>query len=639
MASNILSIGQSALAAAQVGLSTTGHNIANASTPGYNRQIVIQGSAIAQNFGFGFLGQGTEINDIRRIYSSYLGTQVNNAQSANSQLSTYYKQITQIDNVLADPTAGLSPALQGFFSGVQGLSAHPDDAASRQAVLSSAEALASRFQSLQGRIDEIGQGVNSQIAASVTSINSYAQRISALNDSIDRAQSVTDGKGANDLLDQRDQLVAELSKEVGVSVVEQGTRYSIFIGNGQPLVLGVQTFNLKALQSPTDPSRIDVGYTVGGTTVAFNEREISSGKLGGLLEFRSTTLDTAQNSLGRVAIGLAATFNDQHRLGQDQNGVLGTNFFSSATITPSSSANNTGTAVLNAAITDPNLLTTSDYQIKYDGTNYILSRVPSNTQLSATTLAAAQTAATSEGFSFSIASGTPAAGDTFKIRPTATGASGFSVALTDIANIATAAPIRSSAATANLGTGKITAGSVNTPPPPNANLQQPIKITFTSATTFDVTGTGTGLPATGVSYTPGADITYNGWTVQISGAPTANDTFSIDPNTNGKGDSRNVLALGKLQSANTLANGTTSYQGAYAQLVSLVGNKAHEMDVTSSAAEKLYAQAYQAQQSESGVNLDEEAANLLRYQQAYQAAGKVMQMASQLFDVLLSIGN
>jgi flagellar hook-associated protein 1 len=634
MGSNILSIGQSALNAAQVGLSTTGHNIANAATPGYSRQVVIQGAAIPQNMGYGFIGQGTEIADVKRIYSAFLGTQVLSAQTAKSQLDTYSAQIKQIDNLLADPSAGLSPALQGFFKGIQDLAANPSAAASRQAALSSAEALASRFQGLEGRLDELRQGVNAQITSSVGIINNYTQQIAQLNDTIEKAQSSTDGKVANDLLDQRDQLIADLSKEIKITVVPQDGKYSVFMGNGQPLVVGVQTFSLQAAVSLTDPSRTEVAYNANGKTVLIGESSLQGGKLGGLLEFRNKTLDVAQNSLGRVAIGIATTFNAQHRLGQDLNGQLGGDFFAPATVTPIASSDNKGNAVLAASISNVSALTTSDYRVQViaagsyqvtrlsDGAVTAFSSFPQNI----------------DGVDLSLASGAGVAGDEFLVRPTADGAAGFKVAITDIAKIAAAAPIATAALATNTGTGKISAGSVNAPPPPNPNLQQPVTITFTSATTFDVSGTGTGNP-TGVTYSGGGNISYNGWTFQISGAPLAGDTFTIKPNSNGVGDSRNALLLGALQSSNTLANGTTSYQGAYAQLVSLVGNKAHEIEVTASAADKLLTQAVQAQQAESGVNLDEEATNLLRYQQAYQAAGKVMQIASQMFDTLLSIGH
>jgi flagellar hook-associated protein 1 FlgK len=634
MATNILSIGQSALTAAQVGLSTTSHNIANASTPGYSRQVVIQGAAQAQNFGYGFLGQGTDVSTIQRVYSDYLGVQAQSAQASKSGLDSYYTQIQQIDNLLSDPTSGLSPALQDFFSGIQNVASNPSSVPARQSVLSSADSLVARFQSLAGRLDEMSQGVNSQIQSSVTEINSYADQIAQLNDAIGKAQRAT-GQPPNDLLDQRDQLVMDLNKDIKATVVKQGDgSYNVFIGNGQPLVVGVTTSKLSSVASPTDPSKLEVAYQASnGSTVLIGESSLAGGSLGGLLDFRSKTLEPAQNALGRVAIGMASAINAQHRLGQDLNGNLGGDLFTLATPVVNANAANTGSATVTASISDANALTTSDYRLQYDGTNYTLTRLSDNT---ATTFAPAALPKTVDGVTLNVST-TPAAGDSFLIRPTANGASGVNVAITDPTLLAAAAPIRAAATAGNTGTGTIGAGSVNTPPPPNANLQQPVTITFTSPTTFNVTGTGTGNP-TGLTYTPGATISYNGWSTTISGAPAAGDSFTVGPNTGGVGDSRNALLLGALQTANTLGNGSTSFQGAYSQFVSQIGNKTRELEVTSGAAGKLLTEATQSVQNESGVNLDEEAANLLRYQQAYQAAGKVMQIASQLFNVLLTIG-
>ncbi len=551
MATNILSIGQSALAAAQVGLSTTGHNIANAATPGYNRQVIVQSAAQAQNFGFGFLGQGTEISTVKRVYSEFLGTQVRSAQTTKSGLDSYYSQIKQLDNLLGDPASGLSPAIQSFFSGIQELSSNPASIPTRQAALSSAESLASRFQSMAGRFQEMGQGINTQITSSVGVINSYATQIAQLNDAIGRTQG-TSGQPANDLNDQRDQLILDLNKEIKTTVVKQGNGdYNVFVGNGQPLVVGVTASSLTTIASPTNPQKIEVAYPTPSGPVLVGGASLVGGKLGGLLAFRSQTLEPAQAALDTLATGIATTFNAQHRLGQDLNGNPGGDFFT----------------------------------------------VPSAT----------------------------------------VGASGFAVAITDPRLIAAAAPIRTAAASSNTGTATISAGSVNAPPPPNVNLTQPVTITFTSATTFDVTGTGTGNP-TGVTYTPGATLTYNGWSATISGTPVTGDSFNISANTGGVGDSRNALLLGALQTANVLNGGTTSYQGAYSQIVAQIGSKTRELDATSSAAGKLLSEATLSLQTESGVNLDEEATNLLRYQQAYQAAGKVMQIASQMFDVLLSLG-
>lgn len=542
MATNILGIGQSALAAAQVGISTTGHNIANAATPGFSRQVVVQGAAQPQNYGFGFMGQGTEISTVKRIYSEFLGSQVRTAQTTKSGLDSYYAQIKQIDNMLADPASGLSPALQNFFSGVQEMSSDPSSIPARQAALSSAESLASSFQSMAGRLDEIEQGVNSQITSGVNVINSYAKQIAQLNDAIGRAQGAT-GTLPNDLLDQRDQLILDLNKEIRATVVKQGDGgYNVFIGNGQPLVVGVNAFSLTTATSPTDPERIEVAYQTATGPVIVGEASLGGGKLGGLLEFRSQTLEPAQNALGRVAIGLASTFNAQHLAGFDLNGVAGGAFFSVPSPVVSANSVNTGTAAITASISNANALTTSDYRLQYDGANYTLTRLSDNTTFNPIT-----SGQIVDGVTITL-SGLPAAGDSFLIRPTVNGASGFSVAITDPKLIAAAA----------------TSGAV--------------------------------------------------------------------------GDNRNALLLGALQTANTLNGGTTTYQGAYSQLVSQIGNKTRELEMTSSAAGNLLSEASLSLQTESGVNLDEEATNLLRYQQAYQAAGKVMQIASEMFDVLLSLG-
>jgi flagellar hook-associated protein 1 FlgK len=241
---------------------------------------------------------------------------------------------------------------------------------------------------------------------------------------------------------------------------------------------------------------------------------------------------------------------------------------------------------------------------------------------------------TVDGVTIQLAGGAPVAGDSFLIEPTRYGARDFGVAISDPALIAAAAPMRGGSSTSNVGSGVITPGVVNTPLDPN--IQQPVTIKFTTPTTFDVTGVGTGNPV-GVAFAPGGDITYNGWTVQISGTPATGDVFTVVANTGGTADNRNAALLADLQVKNTLAGGTASYQAAYAQLTSSVGNTAHEMQIASDAQDTIALRANEREQALSGVNLDEVAANLLRYQQAYQAAGKVIQIASTLFDTLLNL--
>jgi flagellar hook-associated protein 1 FlgK len=720
---SILGVGQSALAAAQAGLATTGHNIANAATPGYSRQIVIQTSAGGQSTGSGFIGKGANVVDVQRVYNELTAGQVRSAQSAQVQSQTYYGQISMIDNLLADTAGGVSPAMQDFFKGVQDLASNVNAPAARQATLSSAEALAARFQSLDGQLRELSQGVNGQISTSVSSINSYAQQIAKLNDSIEKAMGASDGKAPNDLLDQRDYALSQLSKEVKVTLVKQGNSYNVFVGNGQPLVVGAKPQTLVATSSVTDQSRIQIGYqSPGGQVVRLDESMFTGGKLGGLFGFRANTLDVAENSLGRVAIGLATTFNAQHKLGQDQTGALGGDFFVAATPRVDASFNNDQTlpvGAVGASITDVSKLTTSDYRVSYDGTNYTVTRLSDNQQLY-NGLAFPQ-GKEFDGVTLTEAS-TLRSGDEFVVRPTVNGAANFAVAIKDVSKIAAAAPVSTLAPIANTGSGKITPASVNStvllqptqlaltangvaapggtltgfpanvafsvtsggvttsypagtagPVPYNAgdtltiggvDLSVPttagahtiarpyttltfsggnltgfpadidVKVTHADGTVNSYTGV---TPATTVAYQTGDTISYGGVSFTLTGSPSDNDTFKISANANGVGDTRNAVLLGALQTANTLSNGSTTYEGAYAQLVSVVGNKTRELEVSAKAESAYLDQAVAAQEAESGVNLDEEATNLMRYQQAYQAAAKVMQTASTLFDTLLAI--
>ena len=630
MGNGIFGIGISGLSAAQAGLVTTGHNIANANTEGYHRQRIEQSTIAPLRTGSGFFGQGVQVDTVLRSYSQFLDAQVSQSQAQASYQSTLNAQLSQIDNVLADTNTGLSPALQDFFTALHDVAASPASVPSRQSLLSAGESLAGRFNSLNTRFEEIRGGVNSQIAATVGEINSYAQQIATMNARIMAAPNPA--QPPNDLLDQRGVLVEKLNSLVSARTVAQSDgSINVFVGNGQNLVIGQQVIQFAAVPALDDPQRLEVGFIAGSNTGRLDGSQLGGGSLGALLAFRTDALDPAQNALGRVALGLAQSFNEQHRLGAGLDGSLGGDFFTAGVPIVSAKTTNTGSLAVSATVSSIAGLTTSDYRLNWDGTNYTLRRLSDNTVTTYATLPQ-----TVDGITISGA-GTPAVGDGFLISPTRTAARDFALAIRDVAEIAAAAPIRTAAAGANTGSGAVTAGTVNTPAPPDVNLQQPVTITFTSPSTFNVTGTGTGNPV-GVAYTAGGNITYNGWTVQISGTPAAGDTFTVKANSGGVADGRNALLLASLQTRNTLAGGTASYQSAYSQIVSAVGNQTREAEVNAKAQEGLVTEARQAQQGLSGVNLDEEAANLLRYQQAYQASSKMLQIATSLFQSILDLG-
>jgi flagellar hook-associated protein 1 FlgK len=636
-----LSIGVSGLNAATAGLTTTSHNIANASTPGYNRQVVVQASNGSQLTGAGFIGQGTHVETVKRLYSEFLTAQVLSAQAGAAEMNTYYQQVAQIDNLLGNASAGLSPAISGFFAGVQSVVSNPSSISARQSMISTAQTLVARFQSLDQRLTEIRNGVNSQITSQATAISTYAKQIADINQRIALAQTGSlGGQQPNDLLDQRDQLIADLNQMVAVSTLEQSDgAMNVYFGNGQPLVVGTDAYALTAEPANEDPNKmvINLRPANGGASVEIPESQITGGTLGGLISFRNESLDGAQNALGRIAIAMAQTFNDQHALGQDLNGDLGGDFFS--ILDPQTQANslNGGSGVLTASFAGnaATNLTTSDYRLNYDGASYTLTRLSDNQTWTGATVAAVGTAA-GQGFDLAMA-GAPNAGDSFLIQPTRSGATSIAVAVTDPRDIAAAAPMRTSAAIGNTGTGSVSSGTVNAPPPPNANLQQPITITFNNPPTT-YTASGTGAPVGPQPYTAGANISINGWTMQITGAPAAGDVFTVSANTNGVSDSRNAVALANLQTAKTMTGNTASYLESYSQLVSEVGNKTREVKSLGASQTALADAAVASQQELSGVNLDEEAANLIRYQQAYQASAKVIEISSKLFDSILAIG-
>lgn len=648
MGSGFFNIGITGLNAANVGLNVASHNIANANTEGYRRQTVAQATLTALPTGNGYIGQGTQVENVQRAYNQFLSARVLSADTGAHELSQWYTQIQQIDNLLADPNAGLSPALQSFFSGVQEASANPSLLASRQALLSSANALVARFNSLDQRMSEMRDAINNQLDGTVGLINSYASQIAEINEAVVQATAASQGRPPNDLLDQRDQLVAKLNQEVRVSTVTQTSgSISVFIGNGQPLVTDRGAATMTVQPSNDDNNRYVLALSTPSGNALLPESLLSGGNLGGQLKFRSETLDAAQNALGRLAVVMAESINAQHRLGQDLNGNAGGDLLKigssyswpySVTGMPGLLNSTVTSETVTATISDASKLTTSDYRLSYaSGTGtYTLTRLSDSTQWSNANLATLATTA-DQGFSLAT-SAVPDDGDTFLIQPTRFAARNVAVAITDTRLVAAAAPMRAAAAGANTGGASINAGSVNAPPPQNASIQNTVTITFTSATTFDVVDTtAASTLASGVAYTSGNDISYNGWTYQISGPTATGDVFTVSANTNGDADNRNMLAIAALQTSR-LVEGRSNFQAGYAQLVSDIGNKARELQVTSAAQIAYTDEARLAEQSYSGVNLDEEAANLIRFQQAYQASARMIDVAGRLFDEVLSLG-
>jgi flagellar hook-associated protein 1 FlgK len=479
MGTGIIGTGVSGLYAAQLGLQTTEHNIANANTPGYTRQRTIQESNPGLLTGAGFLGQGTHVATIERVYSRFLTEQVVGSQSSASELDSYYAQIRQIDNLLADPNAGLSPALQDFFDSVAQLAAKPSDLPSRQAMISTAEALSARYQSLGSQLAQMNDGINGEIKASVADINSYAEQIASLNQQIGLAQ-VASGQPANDLLDSRDQLILELNRLIRAKTTSNSDgSVNVYIGSGQQLVVGSQAVALATMSSAADPSRVVVALKSPASTQEMPEKLLKGGTLGGLLAFRSESLDRASRDLGRNAASLALTFNAQSALGQDLSGrsLLSPAGFESALFDVSAPAviananNPAGSPSVSATfVTLPfsgNFYTdlgNSDYRLTSDGINATLTRLSDNKQWSGATLKNVNDALLLDSQGFTLApAGVLPAGASYLIQPTRDAARNLSVnrvLAADPGLIPAAGPIRSAAGANNTGAATISAASI-----------------------------------------------------------------------------------------------------------------------------------------------------------------------------------
>jgi flagellar hook-associated protein 1 len=633
--SSLISIGLSGLRAAQAGLATTGHNIANVNTAGFSRQEVVQSASNPQFTGSGYLGQGVTVSSVRRVYGDYLTQALRTSTATSAGAASYSTELSNVDGYLADSSSNLSSAVDTFFASVQTVASNPADSASRQTLLSTGRTLAARFNDLSGRLQSQGDDINRQIDDSVSSVNTLAQQVATLNRSI-----LTDGRDPtnnaipNDLLDQRDALVQQIAGLIGsTSLAQSDGTLNVFVGNGQPLVVGGNANALTTVPDDQDPTKQQLALTINGTSVRVSTSQVQNGTVGGLLRYRDQVLSPTQNALGQVAIGLASALNAQNALGQDANGNLGGPLFNVASPQVTGRSTNSSGAALAVTISDPKQLTTNDYRLDYDGTNYKLTNLTDNSSRSFTSLPQ-----TVDGIKIAVSSPL-AAGDRFAINPTANGARDFALTTNDPSKIASAAPILLTNGATNNGTASVNSLSVIPQTPLPANLQAPVNVLFHvsgSTTTYDLVNPATNaVISAGNAYTDGATISQNGWNLTLSGSPANNDSFTVGPNTSGAGDNRNALLLAAVQQKTVTLVG--SAQDTYNGLVGLIGNQANEASSLSTSETSLLTQAQDNRDSVSGVNLDEEAANLQKYQQAYQAASKSIQTADAMFATILAL--
>ncbi len=621
-----LSTALSGMLAFQRAMEMTGHNIANVNTDGYSRQVADFATREGQQGPAGYIGSGTQIVRIRRIYDDILGSQLAASNSSFARFEAMNDLARRLDTLLADPATGLNAQLQSFFNTMQDVANDPASLPTRQALLGEADGLVLRFTELDRQLSSMSSEVDQRITASVAEINRLAGSIAELNDKI-VIGGARSGQPPNDLLDQRDLLVRELSALVSVNTVMQDDgAMNVFIGNGQSLVLGTRARELGTRASEFDPTRVEITVEATSRSTPISNA-LTGGRLGGLLDFRGQLLDPARRSLGETAQALALSFNEQHASGLDLYGNLGGEFFAVSGPSVLTSNRNAGSGTATAGIADPGGLTGSDYLLAFDGAAYSLARADSGQAVTMTGSGTAADPFLADGLSI-VTGGAPAAGDRLLIRPSADATATLTRSLADPQAIAMAAPTRTAASLGNIGNATISPSEVVDRDDPA--LLATAVIRFTDASTYTINGAGA------FAYTSGDPITVNGSQFAITGTAAAGDEFTLEANTGASGDNRNGLKLADVQAVGILDGGTVSINESYGQLVGNIGSATRQVQANFEAQGVVLANAENAQLSKSGVNLDEEAANLLRYQQAYQAVAQIVSVTNTLFDTLLA---
>jgi flagellar hook-associated protein 1 FlgK len=631
--SGILNIGTRALQANQAALQTAGNNIANVNTPGYSRQSVQMTNVAGQFSGNGYYGNGVEVITVQRSHNEFLTRQATISSSVAASDTRRLEQLKQLEDVFQGGAAGLGASVSDMLNSFSDITSAPTDLTARTVALTRIDEMASRFRSVAGRVTELQQGVKSELTVAVAAVNSLATRIAGANEEIARAMGT--GQAPNDLLDQRDQLVRELNQYVQTtSIAADDGSVGIFLAGSQPLVLGTTVTPVSVVSDAFgDPAKSKLAMLRGGVPFVLEEATLGGGTISGLLRFQNNDLVEASNLLGRMALAIGTAANDQHHLGVDLNGVAGGDLFQVSAIPDGlAAAYNAGSATLQVAIqTAPTSGTTalaaSNYEISFTGAAAgTITRVSDGQ-----TTAFGAIPIKIDGLDISISAGSAAVGDRFLITPFRDAAASMTAAFSSPRALAMASPVAAGAGNGNQGTLAVSSLIPRSAPAPAA-----VTLTFTAPGTYTRSDTG----ATTYTYTPGQAIESDlvtpgasGWSLALKGAARAGDTFTVQPNafpTLNAGNAEAILALRDV----AMFDGGPLTEG-YASVMSQIGVRVQSADFAATVSASIATNVEKDRAGVAGVNLDEEAAKLLQYQQAYQSTAKMLQIAQSIFDTLL----
>ena len=641
--SALFSIGTRAMTASYAALQTTGSNIANASTRGYSRQQVMLETAGGQYTGNGFFGNGVNVTTVTRAHNEFLTREVALTRAIAAADGARLTQLQLLEQVFGTGAQGLGHAAGELLNAFADIASRPGDSAARQVALARAQDMALGFGAAADHIERLQGGVAQDLRTSIASLNGLAQRVAELNQRIATAKA--SGHEPNDLLDQRDNAVAEISQYLQVTTLEADDgSLSLFIGGGQALVLGANAARLEAMADTFDPARVQLGLSQGGApTRALSENQVAGGAIAGLLRFQNQDLRDARNAIGRLAAAIGGAINAQQHLGLDlttPGGSPGADLFAIGAPRVLASSANAGNASLSLQTADPQRLQASEYELRFDGTNYTLTRLGSSDAPQVFSPAALAGGVSVDGMDLQLAAGTASAGDRFLLQPVAAAASGLSRALDDPRAIAAASPVTATLGGANAGTLSVAALTVRAPVGAPGNVvvrfdSDPL----TGAPVYQISADGGASFGAAQPFVAGEPIAHTDaggqvlWELSLAGTPVAGDEVRIDPTALPETNNGNALAMLAQRDAAMVGGETVTdaWAGALAEFGVRVQNAQGAADLSTAVA----AEAEARNTSASGVNLDEEAARLIQYQQTYQAAAKMLQIAQAVFDSLL----
>ena len=647
---SLLNVGSRALLANQAALQTAGHNIANVSTPGYSRQTVVLQTVQGQFTGGGYIGKGVDVQTIQRNHSELLTRQSTAASAVDAGDTVRMDRLRQLQEVFSGGASGIGASINDMMNALSDVVSAPTDLTARSVALTRMDETAARMRDASQRLDEIGYTVAEQLKGSMVAVNSLAKNIAGINEQIARAKG--NGQPANDLLDQRDQLIRELNQHIQTSQVaaDDGT-VSVFVAGSQPLVLGNQAATL----SIDDP--IDFGAGSGkkvlsflapgsSTKVELNESMLGGGQVAGLLRFQNNDLAEGRNLLGRMAIAISESMNTQNRLGLTLNGQPGENLFAPISLGNATPSNfNTSTATMALTVTDPTALQASSYTVSFTAgdagsvTRHSDGKV-FNFDGSALPPVAVASVFSAQGLGVTL-SGAVNAGDQFVINSLQGAAAELQALQYSPTDLAAANPVNAAMGATNGGSLQL-ASLKATGPITQPATGSPVTIAFTAGSPATYSATVPGPPvatiATG-NYVSGEKIAINGWEIALQGAPKSGDTVTVGNATDSqygdwyKRDTGNASALMALRDVPMFDNATLA--DGFASAMAQVGTRTQSAQFAAELSSSIAANLERDRTAVAGVNLDEEAARLIQYQQAYQASAKMIQIAQNIFDTLI----